>query len=200
MNSFDIIKQFETLIANYFGARYGVATDSCTHAIELSLRYDNIKTTGCPFHTYLSIPMTFTKLNIDWSFSDNKWNSYYYLDHTRIIDAAVLWKRNSYIPGTLMCLSFQFRKHLSVGRGGMVLTDDVNAYESLKSMSYDGRNNDFPWAKQDITQIGYHYYMTPETAQYGINKFHDVKDTIPKIWSYADYPDLSNLTVFNNGS
>jgi len=200
MPSFDTVKEFEKTIANYFGSLYGVATDSCTHAIELSLRYDSVKNTKCPTHTYLSVPMTLVKLGIDWSFKDSKWESYYYLDNTRIIDAAVLWKRNSYIPSTLMCLSFQFRKHLPIGRAGMILTNDYNEYESLKAMSYDGRNNDLSWSKQDINHLGYHYYMTPESAEYGLSKFHEVKDIVPKEWSYQDYPNLSDLTVFKNGS
>ena len=28
-----------------------------------------------------------------------------------------MWRENSYIPKTMMCLSFQFQKHLSLGRG-----------------------------------------------------------------------------------
>lgn len=200
MPSFDTVKEFEKTVANYFGSKYSVATDSCTHAIELCLRYDNIKDTKCPSHTYLSIPMTLTKLGIKWVFNNDKWDSYYYLENTRIIDAAVLWERNSYIPKTLMCLSFQFKKHLSIGRGGMILTDDYDAYRSLNLMSYDGRNNDLSWIEQDIKHIGYHYYMTPESAEYGLSKFYKVKDNAPKRWAYYDYPNLSNLTVFKNGS
>lgn len=195
--SFHTVNDFEKTISDYFGSSFGVATDSCTHALELSLRYDNVSEVSCPRHTYLSIPMTFVKLNLEWNWLDNEWNSYYYLDDSRIIDAAVLWESNSYIPGTLMCLSFQYKKHLGIGRGGMILTDDYDAYKSLKSMSYDGRNNDLPWAEQDIETIGYHYYMTPESAEYGIKRFYEVKNETPKKWSYKDYPDLSQLTVFN---
>ena len=32
------VKEFEVLIANYYGAKYAVAVDCCTHAIELCLR------------------------------------------------------------------------------------------------------------------------------------------------------------------
>ena len=41
----------------------------------------------------------------------------------QIIDAAVHWESDSYVPGTYMCISFQFRKHLSLGRGGIILFD-----------------------------------------------------------------------------
>lgn len=200
MTSFDTVAQFESLIAEYFGAKYGVATDSCTHAIELSLRYDNTTSVFCPRRTYLSIPMTFCKLGINWSWSSEKWKDFYYIGNTRIIDAAVLWRQDSYISGSLMCLSFQFKKHLSIGRGGMILTDDSDAYTILKMMSYDGRDPDLPWAEQNIQSIGYHYYMTPESAQMGIDKFHKVKNAPPKKWTDSDYPDLSRMKVFSNES
>ena len=37
-----------------------------------------------------------------------------------------------------MCISFQFRKHLSLGRGGIILTDNLLAAKELKT--YDGRS------------------------------------------------------------
>ncbi|SVB80901.1 uncharacterized protein METZ01_LOCUS233755, partial [marine metagenome] len=46
------------------------------------------------------------KLGIDWDWKEEDWVNYYYLGGTNIIDAAVLWKENSYIPDTFMCLSF----------------------------------------------------------------------------------------------
>lgn len=191
------IAEFEKLIANFYNAPYAVAVDCCTHAIELCLRLTKPNQVTCPTHTYLSIPMTFEKLNLKWEFVDNDWNDYYYIGHTNIIDAAVLWKQNSYIPGTKMCLSFQFKKHLSLGRGGMILLDNYDEYVTLKKMSYDGRLPDLPWAEQDIDMMGYHYYMTPETAQSGIYRFASAETKEPRKWSYQDYPNLSKMKVFN---
>jgi len=199
MPSFETVKNFEELISGYFGSPYAVSTDSCTHAIELCLRAENVKAASCPKRTYLSVPMTLTKLGISWSFVDKNWESYYYLDNTRIIDAAVLWEKNSYIPGTLMCLSFQFKKHLSIGRAGMILLDNNNKYKRLKAMAHDGRtDNSKPWSDQNIKEIGYHYYITPECAERGIKKFSEVKNAKPKKWSFKDYPDISMLKVFRN--
>lgn len=191
------INDFEKLVADYFNAPYAVTTDCCTHAIELCLRYTKPSSTVCPTHTYLSIPMTLIKLGIPFEWSDTNWQSYYYLGKTNIIDAAVYWKQNGYKAGTFMCLSFQFRKHLNLGRGGMILTDDKSAAIKLKKMSYDGRLPDVLWKEQDVDMIGYHYYMTPEVATEGIKKFHQVKDIEPKYWSNHDYPDISKMKVFN---
>ena len=79
----------------------------------------------------------------------------------------------------------------------MILTNDKDAATQLKKMSYDGRVPDVLWAEQDIDMLGYHYYMTPETAQLGIQKFSEVKNIQPKLWSFKDYPDISKMKVFN---
>ena len=44
--------------------------------------------------------------------------------------------------------------------------------------------------------IGYHYYMTPETAQLGIDKFQEAVNKKPKQWVWTDWPDLRNMEVF----
>ena len=160
-------------MANFFGAPYVICLDACTHGIELCLKLQNIKTITVPKRTYISIPFLANKLNINLEWRDEDWQDYYKVnkDKKPIYDAAVLWKKDSYIPGSFMCLSFQFQKHLSLGRGGAILCDNKEDAIKLKKMSYDGRLPDIPWRNQDIEIYGYHYYMTPETAQLGLQKF-----------------------------
>jgi len=197
--SFIPVRMLENQIGEWFGAPYAVAVDCCTHGIELALRYTKTKEIEVPKHTYLSIPMLANKLNIDLKWKDDQWTDYYYITEN-IVDAAVYWQKNSYINNTFMVLSFQFKKHLSLGRGGMILTDNIDAALTLRRMVYDGRfNTDQPWAEQDIEMMGYHYYMTPETAKEGLWKFQDALAKEPKKWSYKDYPNLTNFKVFKNG-
>ena len=193
--SFETVKIFENKIAEFFGAPYAIAVDCCTHGVELCLRHFNVKTINVPKRTYLSIPFLAHKLNINLKWKDENWVDYYYLNHN-IIDAAVLWKQNSYIPKTFMCVSFQFRKHLALGRGGVILTDNKEISLKLKKMSYDGRHPDIPWREQDISSIGYHYYMTPETAQKGLDKLPEAIKTKPKQWSIDEWPDLTTMNIF----
>ena len=143
--SFKIVKKFENKIAQFYGAPYAVAVDSCTHSIELCLRYQKIEKIVIPKRTYLSIAFLANKIGIDLDWKDENWVDYYYIGGTNIIDAAVLWRRDSYISDTLMCLSFQYQKHLSLGRGGMILTDNRKARDQIKCMSYDGRNPHISW-------------------------------------------------------
>lgn len=197
--SFEVVSKFEKLIADFFEAPYAIATDSCTHAIELSLRYSNITSrVAIPTRTYISLPFIMQKLNITWNWKDERWKNFYKIDGTNIYDAAVLWQRGSYIKDTFMCISFQFQKHLSIGRGGMILTDSKDAYETLMKMSYDGRIRDLPWREQNISSFGFHYYMPPESAQIGIEKFEIAVKKEPIIWTSEDYPNLRKMNVFRS--
>ena len=135
--SFKEIKDFENKIAHWFGSPYAVAIDCCTHAIELCLRYKEIDKFTVPPNTYPSIPNLAGKIGIEFEWKEEDWSDFYFLGGTNIVDAAVLWKENGYIPNSLMCLSFQFQKHLSLGRGGMILTDDKDAKEELKKIKKD---------------------------------------------------------------
>ena len=47
--------------------------------------------------------------------------------------------------------------------------------------------------EQNIDTLGYHYYMTPETAQLGLDKLQTAIDTTPKVWNWTDYPDISSI-------
>lgn len=196
--SFKIISEFEKAIADFFGSPYAVAVDSCTHGIELCLRYTKETKINIPKRTYLSVPFLAEKMGLEREWRDENWEDYYILNngHKKIIDAAVLWKKDSYIPNTFMCISFQYQKHLSLGRGGIILLDNQDDYFALKKMSYDGRLPNIPWREQNIDTVGFHYYMTPETAQLGLNKLKQAIDTTPRKWVVTDWPDLTQMEIF----
>ena len=197
--SFEIITEFEQSIAEFFGSPYAVAVDSCTHGIELCLRYTKETKINVPKRTYLSVPFLAEKMGLEREWRDEEWEDYYTLNYgdKRIIDAAVLWRKDSYIPNTFMCLSFQYQKHLSLGRGGVILLDNEKDFITLKKMSYDGRLPNIPWREQNIDTVGFHYYMTPETAKLGLEKIKNAIETTPKKWLVTDWPDLTEMEIFN---
>jgi dTDP-4-amino-4,6-dideoxygalactose transaminase len=198
--SFEIISEFENEISKFFGSPYAIAVDSCTHGIELCLRHTKETKINVPKRTYLSVPFLAEKMGLEREWRDEEWEDYYTLNYNekRIIDAAVLWRKDSYIPNTFMCVSFQYQKHLSLGRGGIILLDNQEDYTNLKKMSYDGRLPNIPWRDQDIEVVGYHYYMTPETAKLGLEKLQKAIDTPPRKWSVNDWPDLTQMKIFKN--
>jgi dTDP-4-amino-4,6-dideoxygalactose transaminase len=194
VNSFDKIYKFEQALAKFTGAPYAVMTDCCTHSIELCLRYDNIQRVTFPAHTYLSIPMIMHKQGITYNYNDKLWTGEYQFIGTRVWDSARLLKQDMYRPGQLQCLSFGYDKPLSIGRGGAVLTDDIEVYNTLKHQCYDGRDLTVsPWEQQKIFKIGYHYKPTIEEAVKGLELLPNV-DQEPK---YKEYPDLRNITIIS---
>jgi len=191
---FDKIKEFEQALAKFTGAPYAVMTDCCTHASELCLRYDNIRRVTFPAHTYLSIPMTMHKLDIIYNYTDKLWTGEYQFIGTRIWDSARLLKEDMYREGQLQCLSFGHNKPLSIGRGGAILTDDVEIYDVLIQQRYDGRDLTIaPWEQQKVFRVGYHYKPTIEEAVKGLELLPNI-DQEPK---YKEYPDLRNISIIS---
>ncbi len=190
------VTEFENKIAEFFGAPYAVAVNSATSGLELVLRLKEAKYINCPRRTYLSVPMLAHKLNIELKWDDRQWEDYYAV-YPDVFDAAVLWKRDSYIPGTYMAISFQYQKHLSLSGGGMILTDKYLDAEILRHMAHDGRTPNIPWREQNVGLIGYHYYMSPEIAQAGLDKLPDAIEREPRKWVITDWPDLTQqMDVF----
>ena len=197
--SFEAVTVLEKQIAEFFGAPFAVCLDACTHGLELCIRHEGLTYINVPKRTYISVPFLAHKLNIGLTWREENWVDYYRIDDKQsrpIYDAAVLWKKGSYIPGSFMCLSFQFQKHLSLGRGGAILCDNLEDATRLKKMSYDGRMPGIPWRDQNIDSFGYHYYMTPETGKLGLEKIDDAIKTTPRKWKVEDWPDLTLMDVF----
>ena len=193
--SFDKIIQFEQALAEFTGAPYTIMTDCCTHAIELCLRWE--KPNGCyfPAYTYLSIPMTMHKLGIPYILEDKQWTGEYRFRNTRIWDSARRLEKNMYRPGMMQCLSFGHGKPLHIGRGGAILLDDKEAYDTILMQRYDGRDlNTIPWESQQAFRVGYHYKPTLEEAALGLVLLEGVKVNNP-IPIHVDYPDLRNITI-----
>jgi dTDP-4-amino-4,6-dideoxygalactose transaminase len=195
---FEKIKQFEDALAEFTGAPYAVMTDCCTHAIELCLRYEQVRSLKMTPYTYLSIPMLMHKLGIEYEFLDHEsqlWTGEYPFVDTRIWDSARRLERNMYRSNTMQCLSFGHDKPLHIGRGGAIILDDREAYDAIICMRYDGRDlNIKPWISQKEFRVGYHYKPTPEEAVQGIAMLEGLKEYCPPP-RHVDYPDLRTITI-----
>ena len=141
-NPYKIVDEFEKTVAEYAGAKYGIAVDSCTNAIMLSVKYrimtGSDKEFRIPKYTYVGVPYSILNAGGKVRFIDYPWKGAYVIDHS-IIDSARRFFKNMYVHNTLYCLSFHWYKHLPVGRGGMILTDSKKEADILKKMRYDGR-------------------------------------------------------------
>jgi hypothetical protein len=200
--TWQVIDIFERKMAEFFGSTYAIATDSCTHALELCFRLlaqQNI-TVKVPLHTYMSVPMMLDKIGQKWKFDLNKWAGAYRFDDLPIIDAATLYQNKTYIPETLMCISFQFKKTLPIGRGGMILTDSIEFYKKLQRWCRDGRDRTKLHVDDDVYEVGYHYHMVPEDAARGILLADELfkRQIIFKGCNWNDYRPLDSFTLYKN--
>lgn len=193
-----VVDHFEKIVAEYFGSSYAVAVDCCTHGIELLLRLlPRVKSkVKLPAHTYMSVPMTLEILGLEYQLTDEQWYENYTLDPYPIVDAATQWREHSYQAGTYMVISFQYQKHLAIGRGGMILLDDHDHYNKLQHMVRDGRDRTLSHVVDNVKTLGFHYYMTPEDAARGIKLFHLLKNSAWQSWNWQNYTDLRTKEFF----
>lgn len=197
----DIVDICEKKIADFWGAKYCVTTDCCSHAIFLSLKYrlhtgflNPKEEIIIPRHTYVSVPMQIINAGLTVRFADWRWEGYYELCQSGVIDAAVTWQRGFYDPGYLMCLSFQIKKAIPVGKMGAILTDDEEAYRWLKLASYDGRDLTTPYDQPGhVKMIGYHMYATPEDCARAILLMDDLPEDRGFYMGSENYPDVSKM-------
>ena len=188
--TFDTLFEFEQQLASYTGAPYAVATDSCTHALELCFRHEHV--TNCEFtaYTYVSIPQLMRQLGVSYRLRTEYWIGEYRFHRTRIWDSARLLRPGMYRPGQLQCVSFGHGKPLQIGRVGAILLDNEAEYNMFSRMRSDGRDLHItPWQTQQLFSNGYHYCPTLEDCARGIELLPAV-DPEPRRY---DYPDLRQL-------
>ena len=126
-DAYQVVRNFEQAVADYAGAKYGVAVDSCTNAILLCCKYCEVETVVLPKKTYVGVAYSILHAGGKIEFVDDDWQGAYQLWPYPIIDSARRFKRGMYHdlgPYTLYCLSFHWSKHIPIGRGGMILTDN----------------------------------------------------------------------------
>jgi len=198
MKPYDIVEAFEKRVAEYTGAKYGVAVNSCTNALFLSCLYFNVDEVILPAHTYVGVAQSVINAGGKVKFKDYEWQGWYQLQPYWIIDSARRFRRNMYNEfghDNLICLSFHWFKHIPIGQGGMILTNKERDVKWFKGARFDGRTEGVP-AKEDTFQVpGYHCYMTPEQAARGLMFMENVKDEYEDL-PETEYPDLSLQECF----
>lgn len=197
MSAYSIVKQFEQAIADYAGAPYAVAVSSCTAALFLCCVYKQVGLVRIPEYTYPGVACSVKHAGGKIDFAKKTWQGTYELEPYRIYDSALRFKRGMYVPGSMYCLSFHIKKHLAIGRGGMILLEDEIAYGWLKRARFDGRG-EVPLSQDKIGDLGWNEYMTPEQAARGLMLFDMIKDKdLPDLpVEVQGYPNLSEVIAY----
>lgn len=201
-DSWDWVTHFENEIANYCGSKYAVACDSNSNAIRLVLHYLEIVNTDIviPANTYVSVPNQIILSGNRPKFEDIDWNGMYPIGDTNIIDAATALHKNMYSEyfDSYMILSFHLKKILNIGQGGMILTNDEKFNEWARPMIYDGRHKYKLYKEDEFECIGWHMYMSPESAKRGLEIFNSdrIKDYNEPCGSSDFYGDLRKQNIY----
>ena len=193
-NPYKIVKMFEEEVAAYTGAPFALSVDSCTNALFLCCKWYNVGEVRIPKHTYLSVPMSIMHAGGEVVFDDREWNGIYRLKPYPIWDCAKRFTSNMYTGGS-MCLSFHMKKTLAIGKGGMILTDNVALYEWAKKARYEGRSEK-NYHEDEIEMLGWNMYMTPQQAAHGLALMQYYPEHVVDLGENNGYKDLSKLPVF----
>lgn len=202
---YKITEQFEEKIASYTGAPYAVALDNMSNALFLALYYEKVNglQITIPSRTYMSVPCEIIHAGAKVKFEPvegTKIKGAYQLKPTKVWDCALRFTTNMYVENTHMCLSFTGPyKHLKLGKGGMILTDDEKAYKWFKKARFSGRN-ECSYHEDEFDMLGWNFYMMPEIAARGLlfmSQFYNLDGT-PKHNEDLElpYPDLSKYEVY----
>ena len=194
-NPYKIVQMFEEEVAEYTGAPFAVAVDSCTNALFLSCKYLDVKEVTIPKRTYLSVPMSIMHSGGEVVFEDKDWQGIYQLKPYPIYDSAKRFTSDMYIPGTFMCLSFHIKKQLAISKGGMILTDNYKAVEWFKKARYEGRG-EVNYKDDMIDMLGWNMYMTPQQAAHGLALMQNYPEYVPDLDENNGYRDLTEFPIF----
>lgn len=222
MNPHGITKDFETELCRYTGAPLAVAVNSCTMALLLAVKWhldrDENITSGLmdeyvpwveiPKLSYLSVPMSIIHAGGSPVFRDEDWIGEYQLKPLPVWDSARLFTSGMYKgkvdlvedfggevrdrSGQMMCVSFHTSKILGDTQGGAILHDNPEADEWFRRMRFDGRTEGVKPKDDDIREIGFHCYLSPDVAARLLWKMSIIKpnnDPLPN----DDYKDLSTI-------
>lgn len=194
---YQVVREFEQAIAEFAGSRYAVAVESCTAALLLSCIYKKVDEVEIPARTYPGVACSIIHAGGRVRFVDRPWEGVYELAPYEIWDGALRFRRGMY-QGGLHCLSFHGRKRLNIGRGGAVLTDNLDAMRWLRLARFDGREECDLSQQKEFRILGFNAYMQPEQAARGLLLFSSLKHQDLPDLAFEDqhYPDLSKSEVF----
>ena len=176
-----------------------------------------------PKRTYVGVPMSIIHAGGRPTFRDDGWRGMYQLRPLPVWDSArwltsglyfghhtevegdglgASWEttRIRTMEGQMVCVSFHWAKTLGIQQGGAILHDNPEADAWLRRARFDGREEGVAPKDQKDWQLGYHAYMSPETAAAGLVRLASLpRHNDPLPWgpgTTSDYPDLSQMDIF----
>ena len=187
---YKVTEDFERALADYTGAPYVCAVNSCSAALLLCLKWCRAEEVELPRHTYVSVPNAVVLAGARVRWRDEGWRGVYQLKPYPVWDSARRFTSGMYLAGQFQCVSFATTKVLGLEQGGAILHDDPKAHEWLKRMRFDGRTEGVDPREDTFDMVGHHCIMLPSTAAALTLKLHHLPKENADLPDYP-YPDLS---------
>jgi hypothetical protein len=153
-----------------------------------------VPTVLVPTHTFVGVAHAVTHAGFPWKFNPQAWGRDYRLNPLGIVDSAVSLCRGMCLEDSVhldYCLSFQCRKPLPIGRGGMILTADAERARWYRMARWHGRD---PETHKSMF-AGWPLKMEPERAARGLELMSRLDD---QNVSTPRYHDLSLEPAFKD--
>lgn len=218
----EVVRQFEKAMCEYTGAPRAVAVESCTAALFLCCLWNRVRDCNevvLPSFTYPSVPAAVVHAGgrvrfvdgLEWQ--EEGWykltghdngvifgNTDYYVMRTCAVDSAKYIARGMWADLGLdhVCLSFHHKKALPIGRGGMILCEDVEDEEWFRWMRHDGRTEGVELSADVLHGVGWNFNFTPEQAARGLCLLSRLPDRV--ILPPEPYQDLSKYSFFTGAN
>lgn len=188
------VEELEERWADFTGAKYAVATNSCTAALDIACRVVDLpKTVTVSSFTFVSSALAPLNAGREVEFVDIDEESFC----SRKADIQVMYAGNQFGEGTIYdmahsggekhrglvsCWSFHALKNLPAGDGGMLTTDSEEIYRRAKSISWCGIDKS-TWRRSgkkyswdyDIQERGLKANMNDITASIALEQLNVLK-------------------------
>lgn len=189
------VNEFENIIAEYVGAKYAVSFNSATSAIFLALLNKTTKITVPSMIPPVVLNAIITSGN-KYKFCDNtEWVGDSYILHDfgdyKIVDSAQKLEKDQFKKECndldLMVFSFYPTKPVGSCDGGMIVSNDINKINHLKSLAFNGMeyaNNNW---ERVIKFAGYKMYMNSLQAEIAMNNFRKYESKLNSLKKIREY-------------
>ena len=202
------VKEFEEKFAEFTGAKYAVATNSCTAALDIAVRVAPLgKTVTVSPFTFASDALCILNAGKKVKFVDIDPRSLC----TPKADIQVLYGGNDFgegiiydmahsggalHKGLISCWSFHAVKNLPTGDGGMLTTNDPEIYHRAKAISwcgidkstFDRSQKSYSW-DYNIKEVGLKANMNDIIAAIGLEQLPHVIENNAKRAKIAGWYD-----------
>ena len=200
-----IVGEFEDAFCDYVGAKYGVALNSATNAIFLSMLDKGVEVELPTIIPPVVCNAIITSGNSIKFKDDVSWVGGQYILHDfgdyRIIDSAQQVERDQYRSfakdSDLMVFSFYPTKPIGSCDGGMIVSNDREKIDHIRLMAYNGMSLEKSnWERQSLF-AGYKFYMNSVQAHIALqnlNKLDDKNRRLSEIRSEYNYSFILSNT------